>query len=175
MKDSKVLELQELVTRAKVGETAAFGRIVVRFQRRIYGFAFNQLNDPIDAEEVVQETFLRAFSRLPTLRDSSKFGSWLFTICKNCAVEKLRTKQRETASESIMNITYVNVPMPVSLVPVDEPNVFYDCPVPVDEVVDDRLTGENARFVGIDGTFYDEFIIHLPSTPVRFIQSSVNV
>jgi RNA polymerase sigma-70 factor (ECF subfamily) len=87
--------MRELVEKAQTGDTGAFARIVLRFQRRIYGYAFSRMRNHADAEESVQETFLRAFAKIDTLRDPGKLSPWLFTICRNCVLERLKAAQRE--------------------------------------------------------------------------------
>lgn len=70
----------ELVERTRQGAEGAFDELVRRHQALVFGAAFHVLNDPDDARDVVQETFIRAFARIGQLRDPQTFSSWLRTI-----------------------------------------------------------------------------------------------
>ena len=72
----------------------AFALLVDRYQKRVYAFAFSQMGNRPDADDLVQETFLRAFEKLDTLRELSKFGVWLIGISRNCVRETLRENFR---------------------------------------------------------------------------------
>ncbi len=89
---------KEQVARAKEGDLTAFEALVVRYQRRAFGLAMGILQNAADAEEAVQETFLKAFLSLRALRKPEAFGSWLFTICRNKAVGFLRARRPEEAA-----------------------------------------------------------------------------
>lgn len=85
-------EVAQWVAAAQGGDTLAFGRLVERFQRDVYGKAFAILRNHGDADDVVQETFLRAFRALPGFRFESSFRTWLVTIATRQA---LNYRERE--------------------------------------------------------------------------------
>ena len=92
-------EVQEWVTAAQAGDQAAFGKLVERFQRDVYGKAYSILKNHLDADDVVQETFLRVFRALPGFRGESSFRTWLITITTRQALNFLgRTR---TTHESL--------------------------------------------------------------------------
>jgi RNA polymerase sigma-70 factor (ECF subfamily) len=85
-----------LVREAKGGDFEAFEELVRRYEERIYGLALRMTRHPEDAEDILQETFIRAFEHLPSFREESSFSTWLFRIATNAALMKLR---RERSAE----------------------------------------------------------------------------
>ncbi|HUX67044.1 MAG TPA: sigma-70 family RNA polymerase sigma factor [Terriglobales bacterium] len=83
-------EDQGLVQRACAGERDAFYALVSRYERALYRSAMAITRNPADAEEVVQETFLRAYEHLAQFRGEAKFQTWLTQIALNTARMKLR-------------------------------------------------------------------------------------
>lgn len=76
---------RELVERARAGERAAFDQLVERYQRRLLRLVLRLLRDQAEAEDVVQETFLKAYRALPRFRGESAFYTWLYRIAINGA------------------------------------------------------------------------------------------
>jgi RNA polymerase sigma-70 factor (ECF subfamily) len=86
---------RELVERARMGERSAFDLLVARYQRRLLRLVLRLLRDPAEAEDVVQETFLKAFRALPRFRGDAAFYTWLYRIALNGARNAiLRRRQR---------------------------------------------------------------------------------
>ncbi|HXR98539.1 MAG TPA: sigma-70 family RNA polymerase sigma factor [Terriglobales bacterium] len=79
-----------LVRRACAGERDAFYALVSRYERPLYRTALAITRNPADAEDVVQETFLRAYEHLAQFRGEAKFQTWLTQIAINTARMKLR-------------------------------------------------------------------------------------
>jgi len=79
-----------LVHASKDGDTAAFEEIVKRYDRRLLCIAQNLVHNREDAEEVVQETFLKAFRHLDQFRADAKFSTWLIRIAMNQSLMMLR-------------------------------------------------------------------------------------
>ena len=82
-------EVQAWVLAAQAGDQAAFGNLVERFQRDVYGKAYSILKNHLDADDVVQETFLRVYRALPGFRFESSFRTWLITITTRQALNFL--------------------------------------------------------------------------------------
>lgn len=78
------MEQAAIVDRAKRGDEDAFASLVARYRRRTYGYFLARSRDEDAAEDLCQEAFLKAFVNLRGLRDASRFGPWLFAICRNC-------------------------------------------------------------------------------------------
>lgn len=86
---------EDLIARARRGDEEAFRLIFERYTRPIISFIFYMVNQKDLAEELAQETFVRAYKNLNALRDEAKLSTWLFGIAKNIAREQLRTRGRE--------------------------------------------------------------------------------
>ncbi|MFV0444048.1 MAG: sigma-70 family RNA polymerase sigma factor [Planctomycetaceae bacterium] len=87
-----------LIDRSLAGDTDAYGRLVARYQDRLYGTLVHLLGSAQDAYDVAQETFLLAWQNLATFRGDSAFYSWLFRIAHNAAVSFRRRDRRATRS-----------------------------------------------------------------------------
>lgn len=80
---------EELVHAAQSGDRAAFGFLYERYARMVHGILLARVPPPA-VEDLVQEVFLRAMSRLKSLRDATHFGGWLATIARNRAADFFR-------------------------------------------------------------------------------------
>ncbi|HVB40564.1 MAG TPA: sigma-70 family RNA polymerase sigma factor [Terriglobales bacterium] len=81
---------QELLQRVRAGDREAFYTLVSRYERPLYRSALAITRSPADAEDVVQETFLRAYEHLAQFRGEAKFQTWLTQIALNTARMRLR-------------------------------------------------------------------------------------
>jgi RNA polymerase sigma-70 factor (ECF subfamily) len=90
----------DLMRRVAEGEAPAFRQIADRHLGSIVRYAFRLLGNREEAEEVAQETFLRAWQHARTYEPTAKLSTWLHTIAHNAAVDRLR-KRRETASAEL--------------------------------------------------------------------------
>lgn len=84
----------EAAARARDGDTEAFRVLVERHSPLVFRVAYRLTGNEHDAEDVVQEAFLRAYSRLELFEERSHFGSWLYRIAANCAYDVLRRRAR---------------------------------------------------------------------------------
>lgn len=80
---------QLLVEQAQAGDQAAFGRLVNKYQRKLTRLVMRLVRDPGEAEDVVQEAFIKAFRALPSFRGDSAFYTWLYRIGINTAKNHL--------------------------------------------------------------------------------------
>lgn len=83
-----------LVTRAKKGDVAAFESLYRWYNDRLYNFVRQLPLPPEDAADVVQESFIRAWNSLPSLRNDAMFGSWLHRIALNRGRDLLERRTR---------------------------------------------------------------------------------
>lgn len=83
----------ELVTAAKSGDTSAFETLVNRYERKIFRLGMNITGSREDAEDVMQEAFLKAYQHLPEFQGNSRFYTWLVRIAVNQALMKLRKRR----------------------------------------------------------------------------------
>jgi RNA polymerase sigma-70 factor (ECF subfamily) len=82
---------EQLIAAARRGDGEAFRLIFDRWARPLVSFVYDMVGDRALAEDLTQETFVRAYKYLDALRDESKFSTWLFSIAKNVAREHLRS------------------------------------------------------------------------------------
>jgi RNA polymerase sigma-70 factor (ECF subfamily) len=87
-----------LVAAAKAGDVAAFEELVGRYERKIFRLAHNILWNREDAEDVMQDAFLKSFQRLGDFRGDSRFYTWLVRITINEALMKLRKRRPNQVS-----------------------------------------------------------------------------
>ncbi|HLY60374.1 MAG TPA: sigma-70 family RNA polymerase sigma factor [Terriglobia bacterium] len=84
-----------LVSEAKAGSYPAFEELVNRYEKKIYRLGLNITGLPEDAEDVLQETFLKAFQHLSEFREDSRFYTWLVRIGVNEGLMKLRRRRAD--------------------------------------------------------------------------------
>lgn len=84
----------EILAEVAAGDIDAYGKIVGRYRGRLYNFVFRFVSDKETAEDIVQETFLRAFRKRKEYRAIANFSTWLFTIAGNLAKSELRRRKR---------------------------------------------------------------------------------
>jgi RNA polymerase sigma-70 factor (ECF subfamily) len=85
----------DLVERAQRGDTSAFTELVTRYERRIFRLAKNITQSDEDAEDVLQESFLKAYQHLGGFQGQSKFYTWIVRIAVNEALMKLRKRKTD--------------------------------------------------------------------------------
>jgi len=84
----------DILAQVSAGNVDAYGKIVGRYNGRLYNFVYRFVGDRETAEDVVQETFLRAFRKRKEYRAIANFSTWLFTIAGNLAKSELRRRKR---------------------------------------------------------------------------------
>jgi len=90
-----VFDESALVARARQGDTEAFSELVSRYERKIFRLARNITQSEEDAEDVLQETFLKAYEHLSGFQGQSKFYTWIVRIAVNEALMKLRKRKSD--------------------------------------------------------------------------------
>ena len=98
LSDAVSADDQQLIRECLAGRTEAFGRLVLRYQDRLYNTLVNVLGSADDARDVSQDAFVHAFTKLASFRGHSAFYSWLFRIAMNSAVSQKRKTRRVTVS-----------------------------------------------------------------------------
>jgi RNA polymerase sigma-70 factor (ECF subfamily) len=92
---AEVFDEAPLLERARRGDAAAFTELVERYERKIFRLAKHITQNDEDAEDVLQETFLKAYSHLDTFQGNSKFYTWIVRIAVNEALMKLRKRKSD--------------------------------------------------------------------------------
>src|SRR3989475_12467220 len=90
-----VTEELALVQAAKRGDISAFEQLVKRYDRNVFRIAQHITQNREDAEDVVQDAFLKAYQNLESFQEQSKFYTWLVRIAVNEALMKLRRRRPE--------------------------------------------------------------------------------
>src|SRR4029078_10047024 len=106
----------DLVTRVCQGDSDAFRLIFERYSRPVISFIFDMVNDRGLAEELTQETFVRAYRAMRTMRKDTKLSTWLFGIARNVARESLRARVRakthvDLEDKSVLDLSHTK-PVP---------------------------------------------------------------
>ena len=91
--EAAVFDESGLVALARLGDSEAFNGLAERYQRNIFRLAQNITQNREDAEDVLQETFLKAYEHLPDFHGDSKFYTWIVRIAVNEALMKLRKRK----------------------------------------------------------------------------------
>ncbi len=93
----------KLFQRAKKGEDAAFGEIYNLFFKKIYKFIFFRVGHKEVAEDLAEEVFLKAFTKISSVNESAAFEGWLYQIARNSVIDYYRQKKITVALEDIEN------------------------------------------------------------------------
>ena len=87
---------RDLIQRARRGDAEAFGELVVRYQTSVFNVCYRILHERREAEDMAQETFLRARDRLQTFDDERLFGPWIRRVAANVCLNHVEA-QKQTA------------------------------------------------------------------------------
>lgn len=118
-----------LIDRCKHGDEAAFDEIVHTYWDKIFGRAFQMLKNPEDAEEITQDTFIRALRNLKNFRGDSSLSTWLYQIATNLSYNRYWYWKRRKIQRTIS---------------IDEPLRSYQAPTLKNFLASDNETPENA-------------------------------
>ena len=101
---------QPLVVLACLGDTTAFAKLVERYQHMVYTLAIKLVGSPEDAQEVAQDTFLKAYQALNTFKGVSKFSTWLYKIAYHKGLDQLKKRKRILEVHSFDGHLNVDIP-----------------------------------------------------------------
>src|ERR1700752_5267935 len=85
-----------IVRAVLAGDKEAYGALVPAHSSTVFRVAFRITGNEADAEEIVQEAFLRGYQRLESYQERSAFGTWIYRIAVNCALNRVRQPGIET-------------------------------------------------------------------------------
>ena len=88
----------ELIQRTLEGDESAFGFLVDKYKGSVHALAYRKLGDFHTAEEITQDTFLKAYQKLSTLKDPGRFPGWLYVIAARCCISWFRQNRVQTES-----------------------------------------------------------------------------
>jgi RNA polymerase sigma-70 factor (ECF subfamily) len=92
------------VAQARAGDSEAFRLLVERHSRALFRLAYRMTGNEHDAEDVVQEAFLKAYRSLDRFEERSQVSSWLYRIASNCAFDVLRRRQRRDSPVDSLDV-----------------------------------------------------------------------
>jgi len=119
--DERSLSQDAALARAREGDSEAFRALVERHSRSVFRLAYRMTGNEQDAEDVVQESFLRAYKQLGRFEARANFGTWLYRIVANCSVDLMRARQarhdqtRADSLETVVELPAADVPGPERL------------------------------------------------------------
>ena len=122
------------VAQARAGNPDAFRVLVERHSHSVFRLAFRMTGNQHDAEDLVQETFLRAYKQLSKFDGRASFGTWLYRVAANCSLDLIRLRKRRQEQQ----------------VPVDEEGQEIAAVAAAEDPTPDRLafSGELNRLLG---------------------------
>ncbi len=109
----------ELLEASLTGDKQSFGQIVTRYKSVICAITYNTTGDITLSEDIAQETFITAWKNLKSLRDKSKFKSWLYGIARNISSNYIRRKYKDVTYHSIA-LENINEKPSLQVTPRDE-------------------------------------------------------
>ncbi|HEU5153196.1 MAG TPA: sigma-70 family RNA polymerase sigma factor [Gemmatimonadales bacterium] len=89
---------QEVVALARDGREAAYRELIRRYERPVFSLVLRMVRDRQLAEDLSQETFIKALNAIGSYRPEYKFSSWIFKIANNAAIDHLRRRELDTLS-----------------------------------------------------------------------------
>jgi RNA polymerase sigma-70 factor, ECF subfamily len=89
---------QDIVALARAGEETAYRELIRRYERPLFSLLYRMVRDRELAEDLAQETFIKALNAIESYRPEFKFSSWIFKIANNAAIDHLRRRELDTLS-----------------------------------------------------------------------------
>ena len=98
------------VALARDGNSEAFRALVEHHSRAVYRLAHRMTGNPSDAEDVVQETFLRAYKQIGRFESRANFGTWLHRIAVNCSIDLIRSRPKRESGHDVADLEILGAP-----------------------------------------------------------------
>jgi RNA polymerase sigma-70 factor (ECF subfamily) len=115
--EEELISTTDLVLAAQGGDRSAFGELFRRFERSVFAIALRRLRDVDEAQELTQEVFIQAMTKLAQLRDPQCFGGWLKSITHRMAINRVVRRAPDYAVEpESLEASCVELRTPLSLV-----------------------------------------------------------
>jgi len=109
------------VAQARAGDADAYRVLVERHGRALFRLAFRMTGNQQDAEDVVQESFLRAYRQLSKFDERASFGTWLYRIAANCSLDLVRSRKRRSEHQPLNGDVPGEAEDPVLALPSTDP------------------------------------------------------
>lgn len=99
----EIPDLQGILNKAQGGSQEAFGQIYDLYFKKIYRFIFFRVGHKESAEDLTEEVFLKAFSKIGSIKETKAFEGWLYQIARNLVIDYYRQKKLTVALDEIEN------------------------------------------------------------------------
>ena len=110
------------VAKARSGDADAYRVLVERHSRALFRLAFRMTGNESDAEDVVQESFMRAYRQLGKFDERATFGTWLYRIATNCSLDLVRSRKRRSEQTAAGETEVEGAHDPLLNLPASGPN-----------------------------------------------------
>lgn len=90
----KEINEQEIIKEIKVGNTEAFGLLIERYKESLYSFIFYSIKNEAAAQDIYQDTLVKALTKLKDYREEDNFKAWLFTVARNNVTDYFRANSK---------------------------------------------------------------------------------
>ena len=110
------MDENEIIEGMARGDQRAFRELVERYKKKVYYLALDMAGNPIDAEDISQEVFLKVHRSFATFRKGAQLGSWLYRITYNASIDHLRRKAaapEPVADEVLESLSHAGAGLPV--------------------------------------------------------------
>lgn len=97
-------DVDDLVRRARQGDEAAFGEIVMMYQQRVYSVAYRFVQNADEAQDLSQQAWIKAWTRLASFKGQSAFFTWMYRVVSSVCLDHLRKKKRRAERELLDGI-----------------------------------------------------------------------
>lgn len=168
---------KQLVARVQKGDRRAFDLLVIKYQKRIIALSYRFVNDPMEAQDIAQEAFIKAFRAAPGFRGDSAFYTWLYRITINTAKNYLQSRGRraplhdmdvDNEEQFVADQNLENNASPEALMQRDQlKSVIFSCM----EKLPDELQ-QAIKLREIDGMSYEDIAIAM-GCPVGTVRSRI--
>ena len=108
---------QEVVLLARGGREAAYRELVRRYERPVFALLYRMVRDRELAEDLAQETFVKALNAIDSYRPEFKFSSWIFKIANNAAIDHLRRRELDRLAGAVRREGVTLVPLQLYFTP----------------------------------------------------------
>ncbi|GER65903.1 RNA polymerase sigma factor [Weizmannia acidilactici] len=160
-------DLTRLIQQAKSGDIDAFAALVTRFKGEVFRHAYAMVNDRMEAEDIAQEAFVKAYYSLDKLEHAYAFASWMARIVSNLCYDRLKKLKKKAALQTEMDEETLSRPASN----IERANLRFDIRDAMEKLSPEHRTALVLR--DIEGYSYDE-IAKIMRIPLGTVKSRIN-